>query len=276
MSTPVFTEGNDVFLLPELGGTFDALGGDDSVTYGGGMVQFDGGEGADTFSVAGYQWAVWIDLGEGPSTRVWTRDTLSVNDQSVGTWRVLANLTSVEKLVGTAHADRLIDDDGDNELHGGGGADHIIISGGNDTVFGGEGYDHIQVGSGSNTVSGGAGLDTVQLARNYDQYRIERVPGAERFGYVLRDSATTTTVLSDVEELFLGNSFYRLSEGQTAVWDSFWETPVFTSGDDDQSLSSAKTAVSLPSPAMRMFVPSPPEMRSDPAPPSMTLSPSPP
>ena len=41
-ATPIFTSGADTVTLPLLGGTFNALGGDDKLAYTGGPVTIDG------------------------------------------------------------------------------------------------------------------------------------------------------------------------------------------------------------------------------------------
>ena len=59
---PIFTSGADTVTLPLLGGTFNALGGDDKLVYTGGPVTIDGGTGTDTLDFSQFGSAVWVNL----------------------------------------------------------------------------------------------------------------------------------------------------------------------------------------------------------------------
>ncbi len=94
----------------------DTLTGDasDNVLEGGaGADSLDGGDGADTASYLGSTAAVTVDLGAG---------TASGGDATGDTF------TSIENLTGSAHADTLTGDSGDNRIEGAGGAD--VMAGG--------------------------------------------------------------------------------------------------------------------------------------------------
>jgi hypothetical protein len=130
---PLFTEGDDTVTLPLAGGTFDALGGNDAVRYGGGFVALEGGAGTDTFDFSLFGSAVWVDLTRTAvgDSEAWTRDGADVNS---GTWRALADVTNVENLVGTAYSDRLYGDASDNTFSYNGGFDILEGRGGTDTA----------------------------------------------------------------------------------------------------------------------------------------------
>ena len=53
---PIFSDAADTVTLPSLGGTFDALGGDDKLFYTGGWVTIDGGAGSDTIDFSQFGW----------------------------------------------------------------------------------------------------------------------------------------------------------------------------------------------------------------------------
>ena len=59
---PTFTNSADTVTLPAIGGTFNALGGDDQLSYTGGFVAVDGGTGADTVDFSAFGSAVWVNL----------------------------------------------------------------------------------------------------------------------------------------------------------------------------------------------------------------------
>ncbi len=127
---PEFTEGADTAVLPATGGTFDALGGDDHISYRGGFAEIDGGAGSDTVDFSNFGSAVWFDL-QYSGREVWTRDSSDLNS---GSWREIADLTNVEHVVGTVHDDKLRGDANDNTFGYTGGYDAIDGRGGTDTA----------------------------------------------------------------------------------------------------------------------------------------------
>jgi Calx-beta domain/Carbohydrate binding domain len=109
-STPIFTSGADSVTLPLLGGTFNALGGDDKLVYRGGPVTIDGGTGSDTLDFSQFGSAVWVNLSyNGPE--IWTQDSPDLSSDS---WRAIGDVTKVENLVGTPYSDFLQGDNGAN------------------------------------------------------------------------------------------------------------------------------------------------------------------
>jgi Ca2+-binding RTX toxin-like protein len=144
---PVFTDGADVVMLPSLGGTFAALGGDDKLSYTGGQVTIDGGAGSDRLDFSQFGSAVWVDLAYA-GTEAWTRGGTTVDS---GTWREIADLANIENVVGTAYSDQLVGNAGDNALFGGAGADRLSGFAGNDRLDGGAGNDTMRGGLDNDT-----------------------------------------------------------------------------------------------------------------------------
>ncbi|MFW2541899.1 S8 family serine peptidase [Primorskyibacter sp. 2E107] len=114
----------------------------------------DGGSDSDTADFAGFGAAVWVDLNYGNNNEAWTRDTDNAQTGG-GTWRAIANLESIENLIGTAFEDRLIGDAKANVLRGGLGSDALNGEGGNDTLQ----LWESEAGD-LDTLNGGTGQDT--------------------------------------------------------------------------------------------------------------------
>ncbi|MEO1092460.1 MAG: reprolysin-like metallopeptidase [Pseudomonadota bacterium] len=124
----------------------DWLHGDaQSNTFMGGASgdHIDGKGGFDTVSYANAAVPVVAGLG------AWTHTGDAADDI----------LVSIEGVVGSAYADALDGDAGDNFISGGAGDDYIFAAAGNDTVVGEAGNDTLLGGSGDDTLSGGVGYD---------------------------------------------------------------------------------------------------------------------
>jgi hypothetical protein len=157
--TPIFTSEADTVTLSFLGGTFNALGGNDKLSYMGGPVTINGGWGIDTVDFSQFGSAIWLNLADnGPN--IWTQDS---PDLSSGTWRAIGYLSKVENLVGTVHSDFLQGNNGANTFQGGDGNDTLTGGGGADTFV----FDHLGTG-GQNQhdviVDFQSGVDRVDLA----------------------------------------------------------------------------------------------------------------
>ena len=126
----------DISNVENLVGTVhsDKLWGDanDNVLfYTGGLDRFDGRGGTDTADFSRFGSAVWVDLAfTNTPNEAWTQDD---TDLVGGTWREIADLTNIENVTGTAHADKLWGNAGVNRLEGGAGNDTLTGRGGNDT-----------------------------------------------------------------------------------------------------------------------------------------------
>ena len=90
---------------------------------------------------------------------------ISVN-LSLGTLKdqdgvLLANMTGIENVVGSATRDLVTGSGGANEMHGGGGNDVLNGEGGDDTLFGDAGTDSLSGGLGNDMLNGGAENDSL-------------------------------------------------------------------------------------------------------------------
>jgi Ca2+-binding RTX toxin-like protein len=145
-------QGNDTFLL--------------SVSAPGDLITVNGSVGTDTVDLTNFGAAVWVDLvTNGAEVR-----TTDQNDLTSGAWRDVAQVEQMENVTGTAFADQISGDAGNNILIGGGGGDTLdgrsgddtLIGGaGNDSLTGGMGADWLDGSDGSDTLSGGIGMDTL-------------------------------------------------------------------------------------------------------------------
>lgn len=98
---------------------------------------WDGG-GIDTISAAGAKAKAFIDLNDGSWSRIGKKaSSILAKGQS---W--LGHYTQIENAVGSKHADRIMGNELDNLIRGGGG---------NDTIQGGEGADALYGNQGSDT-----------------------------------------------------------------------------------------------------------------------------
>jgi len=135
------------------------VGGDDNDTLNGGNGDdyLRGGEGNDTIDGgAGFDRAAFTVLVNSPGigeTGVQTGATVDLNIQGVAqdTGHGMDTLIGIENVSGTAYADTLTGNGGDNWIWG---------EGGNDTLSGGGGNDLVETDTGNSTLDGGTGNDT--------------------------------------------------------------------------------------------------------------------
>lgn len=139
------------------------IGGDDNDTLNGGNGDdyLRGGEGNDMVDGgAGFDRAAFTVLVNNPAggeTGVQVGATVDLNLQGVAqdTGHGLDTLSGIEHVSGTAYADTLTGDGGDNWIWG---------EGGDDTLSGGGGNDLIEADAGNATLDGGTGTDTASFA----------------------------------------------------------------------------------------------------------------
>src|SRR6185436_12507241 len=87
----------------------------------GGFDKVDGRAGNDTLDFSRFASAVWVDLSySGAPGEAWTMDRATLDG---GTWRAIADVASVENVVGSAHSDQLWGGADDNVLAYSGGFD---------------------------------------------------------------------------------------------------------------------------------------------------------
>ncbi|MGY3590313.1 Ca2+-binding RTX toxin-like protein [Bradyrhizobium sp. USDA 4341] len=135
--------GNDVLIVSE-----SAPGDKDDL---------DGGAGIDTADFSAFGAAVLIDLVNFQKEA----QTTDATTLTVGTLRTIAQIESVENVVGTAFDDQISGDAGANLLVGGAGSDILDGRSGDDVIEGGDGADTLSGGMGDDRLSGGAGADVL-------------------------------------------------------------------------------------------------------------------
>ncbi|WP_207544516.1 calcium-binding protein [Sphingomonas jatrophae] len=184
-------------ILLGLGGddTLNGLGGDDFLNGGAGADVLNGGEGSDTAIFDDSDAAVSIDLSTGK-----TSGGTAAGD----------TLNSIENVVGSAFADRLVGDSGSNRLEGGAGDDVLIGLGGDDTLDGGAGNDVLIGRGGGDTLDGGAGTDTADYSASATGVVVV-LQGTQREG-----GDAQGDVLIDIENL-RGSAFNDVLVGTNGV-----------------------------------------------------------
>jgi len=118
--------------------------GNDVINGGGGGDAIDGGDGIDTVSYEGSTAGVNVSL----------RYDYAFDGDAAGD-----QLDNVENLIGSAHADTLAGDNGDNALSGLAGHNELYGYGGNDALWGGEDDDLLDGGEGADVLKGFGGTD---------------------------------------------------------------------------------------------------------------------
>jgi len=183
----VGTIGDDTLIMQSVTST-QSFGwdGDDTIGIDGfigfGDI-FDGGNGIDTFTMAGQTSDYDINLGAG---KVWLKGgagggVLSDFENVIGGEgddfltgnsgkNEISGGAGADDIYGKAGADTLLGEGGNDNIFGGGGrdninggkgADSLFGEGGNDKIIGGGGGDSLQGGNGRDKLIGGAGVDTL-------------------------------------------------------------------------------------------------------------------
>jgi len=123
--------------------------GNDTLVGGGGADALIGGGGTDTADYSASTSGVTVNLATGVG---------SGGDAAGDT------LTGIENLTGSAYADDLRGDGGDNILTGSDGNDYLSGGAGNDQHYGGAGTDTLIGGAGNDLLDGGSGTDVVDYS----------------------------------------------------------------------------------------------------------------
>jgi Ca2+-binding RTX toxin-like protein/GH24 family phage-related lysozyme (muramidase) len=123
----------------------EGAGGDDLLAGGGGADVLSGGEGSDLADYAASSAGVTIDLSAGTGTGGDAEGDV---------------LSGIENLRGSALADHLTGDGGDNLILAGSGDDIVTGGAGDDALYGEAGDDVLAGGAGADSLEGGAGFDT--------------------------------------------------------------------------------------------------------------------
>jgi Ca2+-binding RTX toxin-like protein len=128
--------------------------GNDVINGGGGGDEIDGFEGIDTVSYEGSAEGVTVSL----------MDHTASGGDAAGD-----QLDNIEILIGSAYADTLSGDDGDNALDGRGGENTLYGYGGADSLWGGEDDDTLYGGDGTDVLKGFGGNDVLDGGDEADQ-----------------------------------------------------------------------------------------------------------
>jgi len=207
--------------------------GNDVINGGGGGDQIDGSDGIDTASYEGSPEGVTIFLTDGTGA----------GGDAAGD-----RLDSIENLVGSAYADTLYGNDGDNALNGLAGENHLYGYGGNDVLWGGEDNDGLDGGEGADVLEGfggndfligGAQADTMWGGTGDDIYSVDNVgdvvtefagEGSDTvwtsINYTLGDQVENLTLFNvgglsgngnDLDNVIVGNDWPNLLNGGGGV-----------------------------------------------------------
>jgi Ca2+-binding RTX toxin-like protein len=125
----------------------------------------DGGSGTDTLDGSRSAVSLWVSL-DYTALEVWTTGT-TTSSTGANANTAVANLVSIENLIGTQFGDTLIGDTDVNRIEGGKGNDILVGGAGNDTfVFKFDTIDQVGVGADTiNDFAAGAGAsDTIHIA----------------------------------------------------------------------------------------------------------------
>jgi RTX calcium-binding nonapeptide repeat (4 copies) len=143
-------------------------GNNNSYGYNGkvqGIEFIDGRGGSDTFDGSRSTTSLWIGL-TNTAVEVWSVGS-TANSNGANANTQIADLVSIENIVGSQYGDTLLGDTGNNRIEGGKGDDTLAGFGGNDTfVFKFDTVNGVGVGTDTiNDFSAGAGVgDVVELA----------------------------------------------------------------------------------------------------------------
>ncbi|MEM9968786.1 MAG: DUF4214 domain-containing protein [Pseudomonadota bacterium] len=143
--------------------TLTGAGGDQSFIGNGGDDIFDGGAGSgDAVSYQRFGWTLRDDVFRDPNQTGVTVDLITgVASDGYGGTDTLINIEDVE---GSAYADTLLGDDGDNRLFGNAGDDLLRGRGGDDEIIGFLGNETLDGGPGDDILNGSLGNDTYVMA----------------------------------------------------------------------------------------------------------------
>ena len=143
--------------------------GDNIIEGGAGADTIMGEGGIDTVSYAGSEDSDGNDVGVEVDLAKTMQGVFNsngnINEDAAGDM-----LTNIENIIGSAFADTLTGDSGDNIIEGGAGADTITGGAGNDILEGGAGADEITGGAGNDILEGGAGNDMLDGGTGDDTF----------------------------------------------------------------------------------------------------------
>ncbi|MFN3960010.1 MAG: hypothetical protein ACK4NP_08865 [Parvularculaceae bacterium] len=202
-----------------LNGADTLLGGDgdDTLNGGAGNDTLDGGDGFDTASYADRTGGVNVNLFNGVAV---TGGAVNAAGFYQG-GAVEDTILSIESVIGSPFADRLIAANGAERLDGGAGNDLLFGLNGADQLFGGDGNDTVNGGLGADTLNGGAGTDTADYSNRTGAVNVNLFNGVAVTGGSLNASGfyvngVTEDQITSIEVVFGSNFGDRLVAGSFA------------------------------------------------------------
>ncbi|MGP3699568.1 beta strand repeat-containing protein [Rhodobacter sp. NSM] len=211
------TDGDDLLSGGVMGDIIRGELGADTLIGGAGADVIEGGLGSDLASYAGSDAGVQVDLAAGTAA-----GGDAEGDQ----------LSGIENLLGSDHADRLTGNAIANELDGGAGNDTLFGNEGHDTLLGGEGDDYLHGNTGADLLQGGSGNDELRGGLGNDM--LVGGAGADRLiGAYGQDTASYAGSADGVNaDLLLGTG-----QGGDAEGDSFFGIENLLGSDHDDQLT---------------------------------------
>lgn len=205
--------GHDQIFGNAVNNILEGRDGNDTLEGFAGFDTLNGGDGRDTASWFNAPGGVTVNLLQGRA----------FGSGSGGT----DALISIEDIFGSAFADNITGDEGDNLILGFNGNDFLNGRGGNDMVWGGEGNDLIVATAGLNSLNGEAGNDTIRPGLDADAIHggdgldtVDYTFGTSRviidrpLGFGLAGFAHGDTYISI--ERFIGSAFDDIIKGIAA------------------------------------------------------------
>jgi Ca2+-binding RTX toxin-like protein len=211
---------NDILTGDAGANVLNGLQGNDTLKGGGGADSLYGG--ADNDMLKGGSGADLLHGGSGNDTASYSGSGAGVNvslhhDYASGGDAEGDELTSIENLTGSTHADDLRGNDLANVLNGNDGGDMLkgyggayTLNGGDgaDSLYGMDGADTLDGGAGADILNGGAGADTMAGGTGNDEYyvddNLDAITELDRQGYdTVYSSAVAYTLSENIETLSL-------------------------------------------------------------------------
>jgi Ca2+-binding RTX toxin-like protein len=158
-------------------------------------------------------------------------------------------LTSIENLTGSAHADLLVGNDGNNVLTGLEDNDSLKGGGGSDTLYGDSGSDTLKGGGGADTLNGGSGVDTASYAGSSAGVVVSLITDTAGGGDAEGDELNSIENLtgSDHDDLLWGNdgvNLLRGGDGDDSL-KGYGGSDTLSGGDDNDFLNGGAGADAL-------------------------------